>query len=190
MDTRYAWVSLKIYPSFSVTGIQAVLYYIQFDLHALAVMFINKYAGEEEIKPRFQSIVKLWQWSCVNNSYVSGSVNLGFEGNKIITCIIFTINMFAGSRPMIIHSIHRYTKSGQDVFKRQEGLRHTVLKCFPSIWHLKLLEISESLTEVKHLFIIYGITEKKISTTDRMKKRMNVYKAKYMLEFINSTLNV
>ena len=70
----------------------------------------SKYAGEEEIKPRYQDIVKLPQWSCVNNSYVSGSVNLGFEGNEIITYIMFTIYMFAGSRPMIIHSIHRYTE--------------------------------------------------------------------------------
>lgn len=59
--TRYAWVSLKVYLSFSVASIQAVLYYMQFDLHALAVMFINKYAGEEEIKPRYQDIVKLPQ---------------------------------------------------------------------------------------------------------------------------------
>jgi len=52
---------LKVYLSFSVASIQAVLYYMQFDLHALAVMFINKYAGEEEIKPRYQDIVKLPQ---------------------------------------------------------------------------------------------------------------------------------
>lgn len=47
------------------------------------------------------------------------------------------------------------------MFLKDKKDRYTVLKCFPSSWHLKLLEISESLKEVKCLFIIYAIVEKK-----------------------------
>lgn len=67
---------------------------------------------------------QIWQWSYVNNTqlcmHVSGNVSTSFEGNMIFTCVIFTVYVFAGSRPMIIYSTHRYIKSEQDAFLKDK----------------------------------------------------------------------